>query len=88
MDGGLVRPFRTTRENTALKRSTPVDLKIVEVVVLLVAGGLFVNWQFRDLRRAKEVTRQQREAEKHQAMQRNAKSDEAPSMTSQQSDPK
>ena len=86
MDGGLVRPFRTTRENTALKRSTPVDLKIVEVVVLLVAGGLFVNWQFRDLRRAKEVTRQQREAEKHQAMQRNAKSDEAPSMTSQQSD--
>ena len=88
MDGGLVRPFRTTRENTALKRSTPVDLKIVEVVVLLVAGGLFVNWQFRDLRRAKEVTRQQREAEKHQALQRNAKSDEAPSMTSQQSDPK
>ena len=88
MDGGLVRPFRTTRENTALKRSTPVDLKIVEVVVLLVAGGLFVNWQFRDLRRAKEVTRQQREAEKHQAMPRNAKSDEAPSMTSQQSDPK
>ena len=88
MDGGLVRPFRTTRENTALKRSTPVDLKIVEVVVLMVAGVLFVTWQFRDLRRAKEVTRQQREAEKHQAMQRNAKSDEVPSMTSQQSDPK
>jgi len=56
--------------------------------VLLVAGIFFVTWQFRDLRRAKEVTRQQREAEKHQAMQRNAKSDEAPSMTSQQSDPK
>jgi hypothetical protein len=55
-------------------------------VVLLVAGVFFVTWQFRDLRRAKEVTRQQREAEKHQAMQRNAKSDEAPSMTSQQSD--
>jgi len=88
MDGGLVRPFRTTRENTALIRSTPVDLKIVEVVVLLVAGVFFATWQFRDLRRAKEVTRQQREAEKHQAMQRNAKSDEAPSMTSQQSDPK
>ena len=88
MDGGLVRPFRTTRENTALKRSTPVDLKIVEVVVLLVAGVFFATWQLRDLRRAKEVTRQQREAEKHQAMQRNAKSDEVPSMTSQQSDPK
>jgi len=64
-----------------------VDLKIVEVVVLLVAGGLFVNWQFRDLRRAKEFTRQQREAEKHQATQRSAKPDEAPSMASQQSDP-
>jgi protein-S-isoprenylcysteine O-methyltransferase Ste14 len=88
MDGGIVRPFRTTRENTALKRSTPVDLKIVEVVVLLVAGVFFATWQFRDLRRAKEVTRQQREAEKHQAMQRNAKSDEVPSMTSQQSAPK
>jgi uncharacterized ion transporter superfamily protein YfcC len=65
-----------------------VDLKIVEVVVLLVAGVLFVTWQFRDLRRAKEFTRQQREAEQHQAMQRNAKSDEAPSMTPQKSDPK
>ena len=64
-----------------------MDLKIVEVVVLLVAGGLFVNWQFRDLRRAKEVTRQQREAEEHQATQHSAKPDEAPSMTSQQSDP-
>jgi len=86
MDGGLVRPFRTTRENTALKSFNPVDLKIVEVVVLLVAGVLFVTWQFRDLRRAKEVTRQQREAEKHQATQQSAKPDEAPSMTSQQSD--
>ena len=62
-------------------------LKIVEVVVLLVAGFLFVTWQFRDLRRAKEVTRQQREAEKHQAAQRSAKPDVAPPMTSQQSDP-
>ncbi len=84
MDGGLVRPFRTTRENTALKRSTPVDLKIVEVVVLMVAGVLFVTWQFRDLRRAKEVTRQQREAEKYQAKQQSANPDEAPSMTSRQ----
>ena len=86
MDGGLVRPFRTTRENTALKRSTPVDLKIVEVVVLMVAGVLFVTWQFRDLRRAKEVTRQQRKAEKYQAKQQSANPDEAPSMTSRQSE--
>jgi len=86
MDGGIVRPFRTTRENPTLKRFHPVDLKIVEVVVLLVAGVLFVTWQFRDLRRAKEVTRQQREAEKHQATQQSAKPIEAPSVTSQQND--
>ncbi len=86
MDGGIVRPFRTTRENPTLKRFHPVDLKIVEVVVLLVAGVLFVSWQFRDLRRAKEVTRQQREAEKHQATQQSAKPNEAPSVTSQQND--
>jgi predicted negative regulator of RcsB-dependent stress response len=65
-----------------------VDLKIVEVVVLLVAGVLFVTWQFRDLRRAKEVTRQQREAEKYQAMQSSAKSDEVTSATRAESDPK
>jgi uncharacterized membrane protein YqjE len=63
-----------------------VDLKIVEVVVLLVAGVLFVTWQFRDLRRSKEVTRQQREAEKYQAKQQSANPDEAPSMTSRQSE--
>ena len=61
-------------------------LKIVEVVVLVVAGVLFVTWQFRDLRRAKEITRLQREAEKNQAMQRSDKLDEAPSMTSQKRD--
>jgi hypothetical protein len=57
-----------------------VNLKIFEVVVLLVAGVLCVAWQFRDLRRAKEITRLQRETEKHQAMQRSAKSDETPSV--------
>jgi hypothetical protein len=57
-----------------------VNLKIFEVVVLLVAGALWVAWQFRDLRRAKEITRRQRETEKHQAMQRSAKSDETPSV--------
>ena len=59
---------------------------MVEVVVLVVAGVLFVTWQFRDLRRAKEITRLQREAEKDQAMQRSDKLDEAPSMTSQKRD--
>jgi hypothetical protein len=57
-----------------------VNLKIFEVVVLLVAGVLWVAWQFRDLRRAKEITRLQRETEKQQAMQRSAKSDETPSV--------
>jgi hypothetical protein len=57
-----------------------VNLKIFEVVVLLVAGALWVAWQFRDLRRAKEITRLQRETEKQQAMQRSAKSDETPSV--------
>lgn len=51
----------------SLKRPLPVNLKIIEVVVLLIAGVLFVTWQFRDLRRARDMTRQQREADKNQA---------------------
>ena len=43
-------------------------LKIVEVVVLMGAGLCFVIWQFRDLRRAREITRKQREAEKNPSM--------------------
>jgi len=43
-------------------------LKIVEVLVLVGAGILFVGWQFRDLRRAREITRKQREAKQAQAM--------------------
>ena len=43
-------------------------LKIVEVLVLVVAGILFVGGQFRELRRAKEITRKQRDAEQDQAM--------------------
>jgi hypothetical protein len=65
-----------------------VDLKIVEVVVLLLAGVLFVTWQFRDLRRAKKVTRQQREADQHQAKQPCASSDDSPSEIPRKSDPK
>jgi hypothetical protein len=40
-----------------------VNLKIIEVVVLMVAGICFVAWQFHDLRRARAKTREQREAE-------------------------
>jgi uncharacterized membrane protein YcjF (UPF0283 family) len=43
-------------------------LKIVEVVVLVLAGVGFVVWQFRDLRRSREITRKQREAEQAQSM--------------------
>ena len=46
-----------------------MNLKILEVVVLVAAGVLFVTWQFRDLRRAKEITRRRREAEKILATQ-------------------
>jgi hypothetical protein len=35
-------------------------LKWIEVVLLLAAGGLFVWWQMRDLRRAKEEFRARR----------------------------
>ena len=59
-----------------------MNLKIIEVLVLLLAGVVFVTWQFRDLRRAKEITRRQREAEKHQAMQRSAKPEEGSRVTS------
>ena len=43
-------------------------LKIVEVVVLMGAGLCFVIWQCRDLRRAREMTRKQREAEQNSSM--------------------
>jgi hypothetical protein len=40
-----------------------VSLKWVEVLVLVCAGALFVGWQWRDLRRAREHSRKQREAQ-------------------------
>lgn len=43
-------------------------LKIFEVVVLMGAGIGFAVWQFRDLRRAREITRQQDEAKQAQVM--------------------
>jgi hypothetical protein len=38
-----------------------VSLKVIEVLVLLIAGVLFVVWQWRDLKKAREITRQQNE---------------------------
>jgi hypothetical protein len=40
-----------------------VSLKFVEVFILLIAGCLFVVWQMRDLRIAREKTRLAREAQ-------------------------
>lgn len=37
------------------------QLKWIEVSVLLLAGGLFVWWQLRDVRQAQEKSRRQRE---------------------------
>ena len=64
MDGRFIRSFGATRKNQPL---TTVMLKIIEVVVLIVAGVCFVSWQFRDLRRAREITRKQREAEQSES---------------------
>ena len=53
-------------------------LKIIEVVVLLGAGLGFVVWQFRDLRRSREITRKQREAEQAPPMNAPSESRESP----------
>jgi hypothetical protein len=37
-------------------------LKMVEVLGVAVAGGLFVWWQLRDVKRAQEASRREREA--------------------------
>jgi hypothetical protein len=51
-------------------------LKIVEVLVLMFAGLCFVVWQFRDLRRSREITRKQREAEQNQSVDAASESQE------------
>jgi hypothetical protein len=70
MDGGFVWSLGRAQKN---QPSTLEMLKVVEVLVLLVAGVCFVAWQFRDLRRARDITRQQREAERAQAMNASSK---------------
>lgn len=42
-------------------------MKLLEALALLVALGLFVWWQLRDLRIAKENTQRQRERERQAA---------------------
>ena len=59
-------------------------LKIVEVLVLVVAGLGFVLWQFRDLRRSREITRKQREAEQNQSL--NATSESRAPLEKRESD--
>ena len=49
-------------------------LKIVEVVILVGAGLCFVVWQFRDLKRAREITRMADEARQQKSMQGDAES--------------
>ncbi len=50
--------------------------KWIEVVLLLAAGVGFAWWQLRDLKRAQEQTRRQREREAQQAQQ--AQGDNSP----------
>ena len=49
-------------------------LKLVEVVILVGAGLCFVVWQFRDLKRAREIMRMADEARRQKAMQGDAES--------------
>ncbi len=44
-------------------------LKLVEVLGVGLAGGLFVWWQLRDVKRAQEATRRERLAREAQAAQ-------------------
>ncbi len=53
-----------------------MSLKFVEVLIIVCAGALFVWWQLRDLRLARDKTRKQREAAA--AAQLTDKASEAP----------
>jgi hypothetical protein len=69
-----------------------VSLKLVEVLVLVCAGALFVWWQMRDLRIAREQTRRQKadaviaSAAKHSTHASAANQDGAPQVSSAQAD--
>ncbi len=41
-----------------------MSLKLIEVLVLVIAGAMFIGWQWHDLRRAREQTRKKRETER------------------------
>ncbi len=53
-------------------------LKLVEVLGVGVAGGLFVWWQLRDVKRAQETSRRERLAREAQAAHHVSDSQQAP----------
>jgi hypothetical protein len=53
-------------------------LKLVEVLGVGLAGGLFVWWQLRDVKRAQEATRRERLAREAQAAQQAPDPQQAP----------
>ena len=55
-----------------------MSLKFVEVLIIVCAGALFVWWQLRDLRLARDKTRKEREAAEAEASQLTDKASEAP----------
>ena len=56
-------------------------LKLVEVLVLVCAGALFIGWQWRDLRQAREQTRKKREAAQSAQGKQDASSAKGPNGT-------
>ena len=57
-------------------------LKLVEVVGVVAAGGVFVWWQLRDVKRAQEASRREREAR-----ERSQETTAAPQTVSDPSEP-
>jgi len=53
-------------------------LKLVEVLGMGLAGGLFVWWQLRDVKRAQEATRRERLAREAQAAQQAPNTQQSP----------
>ena len=67
-----------------------MSLKVIVVLVLLIAGFLFVAWQWRDLKKAREITRLENEkkarAEPAPASNKSAKLGSEPPSTKKGSD--
>lgn len=58
-----------------------MSLKLVEVLVLVFAGALFVSWQMRDLRQAREQSRRDRAATQTKASTQMESSSGSPGST-------